>query len=101
MSELLYAGKTMVEIAGWDDCQMRWVVCRKRDKSGRLVRRDPSLPDWVETDERGMRVVTNPVPYSTMFRQVMRGRGLTDREAAVAWAAWRTENPQFGRGGER
>lgn len=100
MCELLYAGKTRAEIAGYDDAFMRWVLCRSRDEYGRLVRRATDLPWWVTTDADGQWVVKDPRPFSTMFDEVMERRGLGERERRVVWADWKRQNPGFGRGGE-
>mgnify|MGYP001599708581 CR=1 FL=1 len=98
--ELLYAGKTRAEIAGYDDAFMSWVLCRERDDYGKLLRRSSDLPWWVTTDSRGQWVINNPKPFSAMFHDVMRHRGLDDRQRQDAWAQWRQENPGFGRGGQ-
>ena len=96
--ELLYAGKTRAEIAGYDDAFTHWVLCRRRDESGGLVRYPKDLPRWVteSLDSRGMWVIRHPKPFSTMFRQVMEGQGLDERQQQDLWQSWKNDNPAFG-----
>lgn len=98
--ELLYAGKTRAEIAGYDDAFLRWVLCRRRDENGSLVRVDPDLPRWVTAnlDSSGQWSLRNTQPYGAMFHQVARQRGLDDVERLEAWRHWREENPEYGYG---
>ena len=98
--ELLYAGKTRAEIAGYDDVFMQWVLCRSRDEHGRLLRHPSDLPWWVTTDADGQWVIKNPKPFTRMFEEVMKRRGLDERGRRIAWAEWRRENESFGKGGE-
>lgn len=95
VSELLYAGKTRAEIAGYDDIFMRWVLCRKRDENGSLIRVPDDLPNWVgdHLDSRGHWMIRNPRGFGEMFRQVKRQQGL---EPETAWKQWRAENPKYG-----
>lgn len=97
----MYAGKTRSEVAGYDDAFMQWVLCRRRDDSGGLVRTDPDLPRWVteNLDSTGQWVVRNPKPFGTMFHQVMKQRGLTEQERIRAWQEWKAENPAYDEGG--
>ena len=98
MSECLYAGKTLVEVAGYTDWQLSYVLCRRRDKAGRLDRSPrEELPPWVEVDDDGMRVIRNPVPLGVAFKQVQRRRGRTDEQAVAAWQRWLDDNPKFGK----
>lgn len=83
----------MQEIAGLDSYQLRHVYFRKRHNDGRLVRGD--MPEGCEVDARGQRVVTNPVPFSAMFRAVKRRQGVDDVRAQREWRLWLAENPQF------
>lgn len=97
MSELLYAGKSLAEVAGYDLRQLRLVICRPRDANGRLVRGGERLPPWVEVDAEGQRVVSNPVPFQEAFYQVQARAGRNRAQAADAWLDWRLRNPRFGR----
>ena len=89
LAELVYNGRTLEEIADLDDYQLNYIFARKRDECGRLVRRDPDLPWWVETDHEGMRIVSNPVPFSQMFVQVKENRGMTREQSMRAWSDYR------------
>ena len=96
--ELLYAGKTRAEIAGYDDAFMRWVLCRQRDGNGELIRVPDGLPKWAakHLDARGQWVIRNPQPFGSMFRQVKKQQGFSEVEQRQAWEEWRGENPRFG-----
>ncbi len=100
VSELLYAGKTLAEVAGYDDVLLERVVCRKRDEYGRLVRHDSELPPWVEVDADGMRTISRPVPFARMFHAVKRYQGATVEHAEAAWKEYLKANPRLGRGGD-
>jgi hypothetical protein len=96
---LLYAGKTLAEVAGYDDSQLSRVIFRRRDGHGALVRGD-TLPPWVHVDSNGMRVVKDPRPFAEVFRRVKKWQGLEKEQAEQAWKKWRGENPKYGVGGE-
>lgn len=98
MSELLYAGKTLREVAGYDDAFMRHVLLRPRDKHGRLVRRG-DLPPGVEVDEDGMRTVTRATDLETLYRRILRRRGVSPEAAEARWQEWLKDNPKFYTGG--
>jgi len=92
----MYAGKSLSEIAGYNDYQMMWVVCRKRDDRGRLVRHDDSLPPWVHVDGKGLRVVKGkPVRFSQMYQDVYRNRGMTVGQAEEKWEEYRQGHPRL------
>lgn len=97
--ELLYAGKTRKEIAGYDDLFLRYVLCRPRDETGRLRRHNPELPRWVteNLDANGHWRIKNAKPFSAMMRQLMEHQGLDEEQRQVAWERWRAENPNFGK----
>ena len=99
VSDLTYAGKPLSEIAGYDDLQLRWIIFRARDKHGRLIRKTKDLPDWVEVDEEGQRIISNPKPFEFMFRQVQLNRGKSREEADKDWQGFLAENPKLGKGG--
>jgi len=99
VSELLYAGKSLKEVAGYDDRQTYRVVFRRRDRFGRLVRTNDELPPGVDVDEDGMRVVRRPVSYQTMFRQLRREQGYDDPSIDQNWNEFLAANPKFGKGG--
>jgi hypothetical protein len=95
VSELRRDGHTIRQIAGYDTRQMFYIICRKRDKHGRLIRSAlERLPPWVEVDDDGMRTVNNPVGFGDMFSQVQRKvRKKTATEATAAWQAYLADNP--------
>lgn len=90
VSQFLYAGKTLADVAGWDDRQMLRVVCLPRNSRGEIVTDDADLPQWVKdtTDEDGWRVVKNPKPFGAMFREVKRKQGKSEQEAESEWTAY-------------
>ncbi len=99
VSEMLYGGKTLDEIASYDDWQLANVVCRKRDKWGKLLGTatgpdGEELPPWVHVDEHGQRVVNNPTSFGKMFQSAKKAQGLKDWEATRAWHAYSDENPR-------
>jgi hypothetical protein len=98
----MYAGKTLKEIAGYDDAFMRWVLCRPRDEHGSLIRHDPDLPWWVSTDSKGQWKLDprKCQSYSAVFNKIMEQRGMDERQRRIAWAEWKGKNRNFGKGGE-
>ncbi len=96
MSELLYAGKSLSEIAGYNDLQLAYVVCRRRDSMGRLQGVREDLPPGVDVDEDGMRVVRDPVAFSEMYWQVRRCQGLNEPLIERDWCRYLAENPKLG-----
>lgn len=96
VSQLLYAGKTLQEIAGYDPYQLVWVVSRKRDKDGRLVRKSDELPPWVKVDERGMRIPSsNAMNFATMFEKVKEWQGLDKKQTQESWDKYLEDNPRL------
>lgn len=79
-------------MARLDDCQMEWVLNCPRDARGRLVE-DEGLPSWIKVDERGQRVVENPVGFKTMFETVKGWQG--DESPAAAWHEYVEANPRL------
>lgn len=97
---MLYAGKTLKEVAGYTTWQMVHVIGRERDKSGCLVRKSKNkLP--VDVDDDGMVVVKRPVGYGTMYRQVKLRQGMTPKQAGAAWEDFKRANPGLKRWAER
>ena len=99
--DLMYAGKTRTEIAGYDDAFMHWVLCRPRDENGNLVRIASDLPRWAakHLDSKGHWVIKDPQPYGVMFRQAMQAQGLREKEEQeLAWQRWKQNNPSYGEG---
>ena len=95
VSELLYAGKTLAEIADYDGVQMMLIVCRKRDKYGKLIRGE-QLPPGVEVDSEGMRVVSNPVSFEGMFRGLKLKQTRGNRELTEQlWEGYLEANPSL------
>jgi hypothetical protein len=99
VSELLFGEKSLAEIAGYDDRQLHYVVSRPRDKQGRLYRRGGDLPEGVETDAQGMRIVREPVAFAQMFREVQEYQGVPEPEQAARWQTYREANPGLYSGG--
>ena len=99
VSELMYSGKPLSEIAGYDDVIIFRIIGRHRDQYGKLVR-DNGLPSGVEVDENGMRVIRNPMPFTAMLRDVWESRGLERSEALGKVDEYLAENPKLGRGGD-
>jgi hypothetical protein len=99
----MYAGKTLKEIAGYDDAFMQWVLCRPRDEYGKLIRVNPDLPWWVNQnlDADGHWKLKDKFkrPLSVAFDQVMKSRGLDEKQRRAAWAEWMKENPKYGKCG--
>lgn len=95
--ELMYAGKTRAEIASYDDVFMSWVLCRRRNENGELVRSSADLPAWVamNLDASGQWVVRNPQPFGAMFRQVAQSQGETVEQSLERWERWKAENPGY------
>lgn len=91
VSELLYAGRRLKDIAGYDSRQLRWVEFRPRDGRGNL--RTDDLPPWVHVDNDGMRVVENPTSFAACFRMAQEWRGADGRQAAAAWDEYMRANP--------
>jgi hypothetical protein len=96
VSDLLYGGgKTLEEIAGYTVYQMRWVICRERDKAGRLVRNPEGLPWWVKTDENGMRIIGDPQPFNKALHKAWKGK-LRDDQFNEKWEQFLKANPGYG-----
>ena len=93
VSELLYGGKSMLEIAGYTPYVLRDVLGLRRDDGGRLVR-GSGLPPWVKVDAQGHRVIAGkPMTYAAMYAQVRKNRGATDEEVAAQWQHYVLDNP--------
>lgn len=88
----------IAELTPWS----RMALFLPRDKYGRLKRYDPDLPDHVAVNEDGMRVIKGKrTPFSEMFKQVNKRRGLSDEQIRVAWDRFKEDNPKMGKGGPR
>ena len=86
-------------MAGYDDAFMRWVLCRRRDENGGLIRSAPEgLPSWMNNylDSRGHWIIRNPTSYASMFRQVKEQQGLDSQASSQEWRRW---SQQQGYGG--
>lgn len=88
VSQFLYAGKTLEQVARWDDRQMLGCIGLRRDKWGALVKHVEDLPPWVEVDDDGMRIISKPQSFGKMFRQVKKFQGLNKEKAEQAWVAY-------------
>ena len=97
VSELLYAGKTLDQIAGWSTLFMNRVLLLARDQSGRLIPPNEMLPDGVEVDARGMRVVPPDQrrPFTQTYRRVKEAQGLSGEESQKYWDRYLNQNPQL------
>lgn len=96
VSELLYSGKTIEEVAGYDDLQMGEVIWRRRDRSGVLMTEDDEeLPPWVHVDSEGQRIVPRPKSFTSMFREVKSWQGLDRQRAEEALEEYRKHNHQL------
>lgn len=100
ISELLQGGRSLAEIAGYDDSFITGCLWLSRDETGRLIQTGEELPPWVLVDRNGQRLVANPQPLSHLFREVQRWRGVSAEGAEQAWQQWLERNPKCGRGGE-
>ena len=87
--------RSLLDFADMDSYQMRWVYGRPRDKHGRLRRGAEDLPDWVEVDADGMRVVTDQTTFSSMFHQVKSSQGLKPEQVKDAWQMYLMDNPKL------
>jgi len=96
---MVYAGKPLSEIAGYDSWQLKYLIFRKRDKRGRLIRKSPKLPSWVEIDSRGQRVISNEIPFSVAVKRAHRQIGTDDKTIEKMWGSFLAENPKFGKVG--
>lgn len=94
MSDLLYAGKTRQEIAGYTNTFLCGVLFLRRNKYGELIR-DTGLPPHVEVDDNGMRKISNPVPFSEMFFSVQASKGLNKEQVAERWDRYLDLNPKL------
>jgi hypothetical protein len=88
IGELLYAGKTRREVAGYTDRFIATVLCLARDEDGQLL---PDLPEGVHVDGRGMRIVKNMQSFETMFRKVVTEQGKDEDAAIEEWNARQEE----------
>lgn len=94
----MYAGKTLSEIAGYTQWQRIGVIYLRRNKYGRLVRRDTLLPPEIGVDENGMRVITGkPISLEKAFKMANRERGLRKQQVDEAWEAYKEANPKMGK----
>lgn len=87
MSELLYAGKTLDQIAGWDSIQLSRVIARPRNKYGELLRTDPSMPRFVQQhlDADGCWRIEDPQPFGAAYHQMRQAQGMNSEEARKSW----------------
>jgi hypothetical protein len=95
VSELLYVGRTIKEIASFTTTQTLDLVCRARDDQGRLIRAFDALPPGVKVDHRGMRVVEHRVPFTHTFRQVLLNQGVPEEEIEKRWQEFVAANPDM------
>lgn len=73
-----------------------------RDKYGRLLIKDDSLPDHVEVDAKGMRVIGKKSKRCSLKSAVIRKNmqlGKTRKEAEAVWERYQAANPKMGKGG--
>ncbi|MDE2100648.1 MAG: hypothetical protein KGL39_25615 [Patescibacteria group bacterium] len=101
VSELLYAGKQLSEIAGYSTNQIQNVLGLDRDESGRLMRRPEGTPRWVKTDSKGMRVVPTSAAVPSMEVAIRLIAKRTGRDPDKAWQLFLTNNPKLRRNERR
>ncbi len=95
---MLVNGKSLAEIASYTSWQRRGVLFLKRDRDGQLVRRRHyDLPEGVEVDKEGRRIISNPVSLGEAFRQVHAKAGLDDKKIKKAWKRYKKDNPKMGK----
>ena len=99
----MYAGKTLAEIAGYTPW-VRVALFMPRDKHG-VLKRSKGLPEGVEVDERGFRVVGEGSSRRTTMEQAVkrswRKQGMSKQAVEETWQRYREANPEMGRGGRR
>ncbi len=101
VSELFQANWRMADIASLTPW-IRRALFLPRDKYGRLKREDPDLPPGVEVDDDGKRVIKGKrATLAQVFKQVNLERGLSLDQIKDAWAKFREQNPDMGKGGKR
>jgi len=101
VSELLYAGKTPEQIAGYTPWT-RMALFYPRDQHGRLKRRYRDLPEGVEVDANGMRVITGPkISLKEATYRANRELGLAEADIDKLWQKFLDDNPLYGKGGLR
>jgi hypothetical protein len=96
VAELVYSGKSVSEIAGYDDAQIHNVIFRKRDNKGAIIRKGGAndYPDHVKFDSNGMRVITNPCGFRDMYASVQKRRGLNKEVIEDKWKAFLTKREE-------
>jgi hypothetical protein len=97
VSELLYNGKTLREVAGYDPYLMSQVLGRPRDKFGKLIGSsgDSDLPEGVAVDARGMRIIRNPIgTFRDAYKYAKRIQGISEREAVSHWDRYTGAHPK-------
>lgn len=90
-----YNGISLAEIAGYDPYILREVIGRKRDQFGRLIRVGSDLPEGVEVDGNGQRIISWPTAFSNAFRNARRFHGINQETVAREWEALVKEDPNF------
>lgn len=97
VSDLLYAGKTLEQIAGWSTAFMNRVLLLPRDSSGRLVPPSEQLPDGVEVNADGQRVIPHDQlrPFTQSFRRAKEMQGLSMHDAQAHWDDYLNRNPRL------
>lgn len=88
MSELKWREVSLVEIAGLDDVQIAYVLNRRRDRHGNLIREDEELPPGVEVDDNGMRIITNPTSYGRAYVKAKMHYGVSEHQAKDEFRKW-------------
>lgn len=89
----MYSGKSLVEVAGYDDTQVCRVLWLKRSSDGSLVRSVDEASPGCEVDETGQRVVSGKrATFKDMFFSVKKFQGT---DPVAAWLKYVDDTPSL------
>lgn len=97
VSELLYSGKTLAEIAGYTTVFIRKVLLLRRDKYGKLADPENELPPWVHVDANGMRTIPKEqrCSFTNAYKRAKTIQGLSKDDAQKAWEKYLDKEVQL------
>jgi hypothetical protein len=100
VSELLHNGWRLADIASLTPWS-RKALFMPRDETGRLKREDPTLPEHVKVDSRGMRTVSKGrrTTLEDAYRRKNKAMGVSKERIDAGWQRFLEANPNMGRGG--